>query len=605
MKAELKKGFEKPALRHSKHQQNPLESFENHILVAFSKPSKVLLFFIALTAVMIAPALRDPIGLVPGTSGDGSVFTFSIWWYGQKGLDFLSEPRVSDIFYPYGVPYQVYGDFAPINIFLYPVIKISPLLAYNLSVFLSFVLSGFFTYLLVRDLTKDNTAGAMSGIFFAFTAYRFIRYSGHLNLVHTEWFPLLIYAAKKLLDTKDYKYAALSGVSFSLMFLSSGYYAYIGALAVVSFAFLYLRTTKLALPPLRTLAVAVLIPLVVLSPFLYYTSMLRGEGELTGSLGLAYFHSADFLKYIWYNPRGLLMSDAVLGVPIKTSIFTEQALYLGFVPLLLAAFLVLKINKEKKDSLWKYAKIFIILGAAFFVLSLGPFLKWVDGGMITIPLPDSAKSAILLASEKFAASSFLSQKDVDRVKEFKEIPVPMPYLALYFTLPFFSMMRVPSRFGIIVYLSLAVIAGIGVSRSGPKIRKWLPLLAVVYLLEVVPLPPPMFAPQQRAVDAWLAQQPGVAIVEYPVTLYDCTYLDHIQFHGKKIANICASFLPKNAVSIIDMLKDFPPSKEALDYFRKNGIAYILVDTSQVNATNVPLKQLGKFDNVIVYSTAVS
>lgn len=563
---------------------------------------KALLFFIALTAVMIAPALRDPMGLVPGTSGDGSVFTFSIWWYGQKGLDFLSEPRVSDIFYPYGVPYQVYGDFAPINVLLYPIIKISPLLAYNLSVFLSFVLSGFFMYLLVRDITKDDAASLMSGIFFAFTAYRFIRYSGHLNLVHTEWFPLLIFAAKRLIDTKNYGYAILSGAAFSLMFLSSGYYAYIGALAVLSFAFIYTKSMKIVLPPLRVLAVAILIPLVVLSPFLYYTSRLRGEGELTGSLGLAYFHSADFLKYLWYNPRGLIMSEAVLGVPIKTSIFTEQALYLGFVPLLLAAFLFFGVREDGKKDHWKYAKIFMVMGAVFFVLSLGPFLKWADGGMITMPLPDSAKSAILSASEKFAASSFLGRKDVNRVKEFREIPVPLPYLGLYFTLPFFSMMRVPSRFGIIVYLSLAVIAGIGVSMAGPKIRKWLPLFAVVYLLEVVPLPPPMFAPQQRAVDVWLAQQPGTAIVEYPVTLYDCTYLDHIRFHGKKIANICASFLPKNAVSTIGMLEDFPPSGEALDYFGKNGIDYVLVDTSQMNVTNVPLRQLGKFDNIVVYST---
>lgn len=570
----------------------------------------VLLFFAALTAVMIAPALRDPTGLVPGTSGDGSVFTFSIWWYSQKGLDFLAEPKVREIFHPWGVPYQVYGDFAPINMLLYPVMKIStPLLAYNLSVFLSFLLSAFFTYLLVKDITKSRGAGIMSGIFFAFSVYRFIRYSGHLNLVHTEWFPLLIYSAKKLLDTKDYKYAVLSGVSFSLMFLSSGYYAYIGGLAVLSFAFLYLKTMRLVLPPVRVLAVAVIIPLVVLSPFLYYTSKLRGEGELTGSLGLAYFHSADFLKYLWYNPRGLLMSDFVLGVPIKTSIVTEQALYLGLVPLFLAAlgliFLWNNNKKNRKDDkgLDGFVRIFLIIGAIFFILSLGPFLKWIDGGMMTVPLPDSAKGAILSASEKFVASSFLSQKDINRVKEFKEIPVPMPYLGLYFTLPFFSMMRVPSRFGIIVYLSLAVLAGIGVARAPKWLRKLLPALAVVYLLEVVPLPPPMFAPQQRPVDAWLANQPGTAIVEYPATLYDCTYLDHIPFHGKKIANICASFLPKNAVSVVNMLKDFPPSKGAMDYFRENDINYILVDTSQVNntmrATN--LKQLGQFGNILVYS----
>ncbi len=569
----------------------------------------VLLFFAALTAVMIAPALRDPMGLVPGTSGDGSVFTFSIWWYAQKGMNFLSDINVREIFYPWGVPYQVYGDFAPISILLYPIIKLAGVpFAYNLSVFLSFLLSGFFTYLLVKDITKNKGAGIMSGIFFAFTAYRFIRTGGHLNLVHTEWFPLLIYSAKKLLDTKDYKYAVLSGVSFSLMFLSSGYYAYIGGLTVLSFAFIYARTMRLVMPPLRVLAVAVMIPLIVLSPFLYYTSKLRGEGELTGSLGLAYFHSADFLKYLWYNPRGLLMSDFVLSVPLKTSIYPEQALYLGIVPLFLAALGLLwknnKKNNNNNDGLERFVRIFLIIGAVFFILSLGPFLKWIDGGMITIPLPDSAKSAILSASEKFAASSFLSQKDVNRVKEFKEIPVPMPYLGLYFTLPFFSMMRVPSRFGIIVYLSLAVLAGIGIARAPKRLRKSLPALAVIYLLEVVPIPLPMFAPHQRPVDVWLANQPGTAIVEYPVTLYDCAYMDYIPFHGKKIANICASFLPTNAVSIVGMLKEFPPSNEALDYFRENDIRYILVDTSQVNntmqATN--LKQLGQFDNILVYST---
>jgi hypothetical protein len=115
----------------------------------------------------------------------------------------------------------------------------------------------------------------------------------------------------------------------------------------------------------------------------------------------------------------------------------------------------------------------------------------------------------------------------------------------------------------------------------------------------------MFAPQQRAVDVWLAQQPGAAIVEYPVALYDCTYLDHIQFHRKKIANVCASFLPTNAVSVVSTLKDFPPSPEAMDYFRKNGIDYILVDTGQMNVTNVPLRQLGKFDNIAVYSTTAT
>lgn len=570
----------------------------------------VLLFFAAASLVTTYPVALHLFDAIPGWAGDPMVFFFSIWWYGQEGFNFINQPVVPYIFHPYGVPYHRYGDFAPINVLLLPVIRsLGPIFTYNLSMILSFILSAYFTFLLARNLTGSWKAGILSGTFFSFSAYHFSRVIGHLNLMHIEWFPLLILATKMAIDTQKLRYFLLAGVSYTLLFLSSGYYAYIGALLIVPFAFLYLRWSGKRLPVLPTL-VAIAIPAILLFPFIYSTLQLKSTGIIHGSIGWTYIHSADLLNYFWYNPFSMLFGKTVMSVPLKTSIPTEQALYLGMVPLALAAIALL--SRKSRSFVALHAKIFALIGISFVILSLGPVLK-MNNDMAVLPV-DGSRQILAKASELVG----VNEKERQMMLELKGLPIPMPYLVPYFTLPFFNTMRVPSRFGIIVYLSVAVLAGIGYSileKAKPKKLAGTIFVAalLIYSLEIMPSPYPTMSPKARPVDDFIASQPGdFAIIEYPVSIYDCDYLGHIPFHKKEIVNFCSSFLPPNAVETINKLKIFPPSEDALDFFRKNNVRYALVNYlatyEYVNYTGpkeqVPgLEFVGKFGDIYLYSPA--
>lgn len=578
---------------------------------------KVLLFFTAATLFMTSPMIFHMFDSIPGSAGDTMVFFFSIWWYGQEGFGFIDQQVIPYILHPYGVPYHRYGDLAPISVLLLPVIRtLGPTFTYNLSLLLAFILSGYFTFLLVRNITGSWKAGFLSGVFFSFSAYHFSRFGGQLNLMHIEWFPLLLFAIKKAIDTQKAGYFALAGVAYTLMFLSSGYYAYIGALLLISFTFLYLRWSAKKKLPILPALLGVAIPAVLLFPFIYGTMKLKSAGVLSGSIGWTYIHSADILNYLWVNPQSALFGKMVLSLPLKTSIYGEQALYLGLVPLALAAFAAVRLfssRVEKTPGLAAHAKMFALLGALFLVLSLGPVLK-LNNEMLLIPTGGS-QQLLIKASELLK----MSEKDQQRMLELKGLPVPMPYLVPYFTFPFFNMMRVPSRFGVIVSLSVAILAGIGYSifeksmlrRNGRLAGAVFISALLLYSLEIVPSPRPTVSPIARPVDAWLASQPEkFAIIEYPVTIYDCDYLGHIPFHGKNIVNFCSSFVPENARKLVDLVSGFPPSKEAVDFFRQNDVRYVLVDYGAAYGRldytgpkeSVPnLEFAGKFGEIYVYS----
>jgi len=69
----------------------------------------------------------------------------------------------------------------------------NPALSYNINVLLSFVLTGFFTYLLVLGLTGSRAAGLLAGVAFAFCPFRFMQ-MGHLHMLATAWFPFTLWA---------------------------------------------------------------------------------------------------------------------------------------------------------------------------------------------------------------------------------------------------------------------------------------------------------------------------------------------------------------------------------------------------------------------------
>ena len=111
------------------------------------------------------------------------------------------------------------------------------------------------------------------------------------------------------------------------------------------------------------------------------------------------------------------------------------------------------------------------------------------------------------------------------LEQARDVPVPLPSLALYLFVPLTASMRVMARFGLWTGLMTAGLAGWGLvklvdiaeRRFGPAARGAVPtaLIAAVAFesLSVIPMMPTV----PRPVDEWLATRPGrPVVVELPV-----------------------------------------------------------------------------------------
>ena len=78
-----------------------------------------------------------------------------------------------------------------------------PIVAYNLTFLISFFLSAYAMYVLVRYLTGHRGAAFVAGLVFAFSPYHVSgNWDGQMNLANTQWLPL---APWFLLRTVDHK----------------------------------------------------------------------------------------------------------------------------------------------------------------------------------------------------------------------------------------------------------------------------------------------------------------------------------------------------------------------------------------------------------------
>jgi hypothetical protein len=173
----------------------------------------------------------------------------------------------------------------------------------------------------------------------------------------------------------------------------------------------------------------------------------------------AYLHSADLLAFFLPSTHHSIWGNLVK--PIFYSHFvgsdTEQTVYMGYIVLVLSAIAVVKAPKEQ-------TRFWLVSAIAFFVLSLGPFLRFYG------------KNSFELAG--------------------LSVSFPLPYFPILF-IPGLKAMRGPSRFAIMGMLALAVLAGYGVrhllKRFEGQVGATLGFLAILITIiglefSIVPVP---------------------------------------------------------------------------------------------------------------------
>ncbi len=554
--------------------------------------------FCLLSLVLTYPLVRGLGSAVlgPPSPGDQFEYVYKVWWFKHSLLDVHRSPFFNpDMFYPFGYNVALSETTLSNTIPALPLtVLLGEVAAYNLIVLASFALSGLGMYLLVVYLTGSRVAGLLSGTIFAFCPYRMAHLgAGHLPLMGTQWLPLLLLYLDRMVMRQRWTDAAMAGLFFSLAALSAWYYAYMFALAGAVYVVLRGRPWRQYLWQ-RGFAQRVLVfgavCLLLVGPFAVPMTQLWEEGSRPQSLRYLDQFSASPVDFVYPN-----VMQPLWGVLLLTQYAQklEQMLFLGWVPLGLAAF-----------AMWRQRNLawgaYAWLSAIFVLLSLGTTLHWLSSPLY-ITVPGWLERVFTLGMGFLTKRLALYPISSYSLRVENAVYVPMPTLLLYLFLPFFSAMRVWARFGLITALGVSVLAGRGLQRlltrcaehhvpgNGPRKQtagvgaskaKWVAvLLCAAVIVEFASFPYALgwSNVQARPVDGWLASQQGdFAVMEFPVNAaLSGRSLYAMRIHGKSITFGYGTFFPWDFERQRATLESFP-SGESIVLLKEWDVRYVLV-----------------------------
>ena len=253
-----------------------------------------------------------------GQIGDNVYFIWLFGWF-EKALFVLHQSPffVPQLNYPEGWS-LAHTEIVPSVLALgMPVSLLAgPIAAYNVSLLLTFVLSGYFTHLWIRDVSGSSLAGAAVRHDLCF---RTVPYGalplGHLNLASTMWFPLFFWGLLGWLgeEAPQRKHVLLAGVGLGLIALTSMYYFYMTMVvsAIMAAAWLlwsHSRMRRWRFWKQGAQIALVAAPLVALGVLPFW--QLEGRGELAardvqsvtaGSASLSDFLLPSTDHFLWGN----------------------------------------------------------------------------------------------------------------------------------------------------------------------------------------------------------------------------------------------------------------------------------------------------------------
>lgn len=521
-----------------------------------------LLIFIILTAVFTFPLILKMDTSCPGFSSTDELLA-PVWnyWYWQYSLrNGVNHWETDIIAYPFGM--KIYGDFSP---FVYSAwiallsTVFNHIAVLNIQILLNFILTGFFMYLLVYEVSKSRMAGVLSGIIFTFSPQHFMRSWQHITLSYFQWMPLYIFALFKLKEFCTLKRAVYAGLalflvaSFDLHYL---FFMFVATLLFAGLAVIYNRSGFKRI--LKYLFVTGALSFVltmsqfykyVLRIFFEHSGVSSAQNILSRPFEDLFAQSARPLSYLLPSTEHPILGSFTkmfVGSPLYGNSLTEHNLYLGISVLIMAfvgARLYIKRKKEDGTSRQEQFafRFFFWLAVVSWVFSQPPW--WNILG----------------------------------------IKFPMPSLLIYKFLP---MVRGYCRFGVLLSLSLAVLAGFGLKywfkdfHSQAKKRLILGCICLVVIFDFWNDPSSHVIDLSRYNKAydWIREQKGdFVIAEYPLdTGGPNDFYKYFQtIHEKRMINGTVPGTPANDFARTIVKLSGPDTVRKL---RGSGVKYVLVHT---------------------------
>jgi hypothetical protein len=514
---------------------------------ALRSAAAVLGVFLVLTAVLTYPLSLEPGARALPLSADTRLFLWTLSWDVHAVLHQPLRLFDANIFHPeprtlaysehllgsalVGAPFLLASD--------------NPVLALNVVVLLSCVLSGAGAFFLARELGIGAAGAFAAGVIFAFAPPRFTRLA-QVHLATVQWIPFCLAFVHRYLRERRRRDLLAAIAFFTAQSLTSGHgglFLLLSLLALGAY-----RLARRTLPPLRALVrdvgIAGLLLLAVNVAFVVPYFRVQRELGLRRTIGAVYDwvpNAASFLASPTHVDQALLS----LAPPLARAVADAKAyMFPGWLTLLLVLALLALWRRRAMDARAGGTDVgfYGLLAVLSIWASLGP-----PFGLYTL---------------------------------------------LYRALPGFDLIRVPSRLAILTLLAFAVLAGAGLARIVERLRPRAQTAAgaALVLLLVVefaafPLNAPAYAIEVGELDRWVAGRPRPFVVaELPVAppsdavgtaRHNSHYMLHSMLHWQPTVNGYSGFLPPRHEMLFDQLTRFPDegSVRALETL---GVNYVVL-----------------------------
>ena len=428
----------------------------------------VLSLYMGLTVLMTFPLVLSWRSALPAGSADIWQNYWNFWWWKQCLLGAQNPLHTKFLFHPFGTDlvFHTHSFFnqiigMPVNLLF------GEAAAYNFCLFFALTLSGFGTYLLVRELTFSASAGFLAGLIFAYFPQTLEQAMEHLNLFSLQFIPLSMFYLLRWSRSMRIADVLAFGICCGLNALCSWHLGLKLALLLLPwFIWILVRSEGRRLDVLHGGMFAAIAFFLLILPVVTPMIQLIADGAdyyikppVARGIDPTYLLTPPFANPLfghWVQPRFLDRAYQAAGF----------LCYLGVVPLCLAGIAVFR--NKLHSSAW------VLVFCISLVLSLGANLYW-DGTLIT------------------------------------SISLPFAWLKHFLIL---ENLRVANRFLIFTGLALAVLAGIGWSRIRRKKIWVLPLVSTLLLLEYSWFPYPVKKVEISPLIERITERPG-AVLDLP------------------------------------------------------------------------------------------
>jgi len=480
----------------------------------------------------------------------------------------------TNIFYPEGNTLAFSDTLYGQTIFTLPLqlVTNNVVLTENIYIFMTFVIASLGMFFLSYFLTKNILASILSGLFYAFS-YPRLAQIGHMPMISSQWIPLFVLYLITYVEHGSWKHLLLTFLFYLLSIASSMYFGIFLIPFVVCALFceaIYwiqkksIVTIKKIIQSFLIFIVPMLgVLILVLYPYIRLKAEYPGiKRTLEDSSRL----SARLVDYRTILPTSFIAATNVFPIDVN-----ERPLYPTITLTVLAFFgAIIGLRKHKK-----YVAFLIFSGISSLILSFGPYLDIVMGN-------------------------------------FKLFHITMPYYYLYQVFPIMQSIRVPARLSIIVILTLAALAAIGLSYVLKNRFKYVlsGIILFLFMIEVWQVNTPSVSLSMGknipTVYQWLAEKPDSTIIaELPFRPlanivssmedqlfrpYEAirdndgyaleTYRTYFSmYHRKRMLNGYSGYFPQVYHDQATILQNFP-SKDSITLFQRRNVKYVIIHAWQ-------------------------